>query len=126
MDEGFDVNEARETAAGHERKAARDSMFLLAPLRSARLSEPVQLRVRNVSAGGLMGEVSGQFTPGEAVEVELRGVGIVSGVVAWRRGERLGLAFDTEINPMAVRKPVAVRTMPLNPARHAPVRRPGF
>lgn len=94
------------------RAASRDSMFLQGSLRSARHADPLPLRIRNLSAGGLMGEVSGSLQRGDAVEVELRGVGKVSGHIAWRQGDRTGISFDVEIDPKLARKPVGATRPP--------------
>jgi hypothetical protein len=40
------------------------------------------------------------------VEVEVRGVGWVSGRIAWATDGRVGIAFDTPIDPLLARKPV--------------------
>ena len=88
-----------------QRSSARDSLLLAAPLRiGARAS--VQVRVRNLSAGGLMAEHSEPVATGTAVEIEVRGVGAVPGRVAWWAEGRMGIAFDVAIDPKAARKPV--------------------
>jgi hypothetical protein len=43
---------------------------------------------------------------GEPVEVEVRGLGVVAGKVAWIENGRIGITFDTEVDPKAARKPV--------------------
>jgi hypothetical protein len=108
VEDGIGIDEEL-TGGARDRAAARDSMFLLATLRGARSTAGVSLRVRNVSAGGLMGEIAGYFAEGDIVEVDLRNVGTVAAQVAWRRGDRIGLSFEREIDPIAVRKPVTVR-----------------
>ncbi|MGJ3626522.1 PilZ domain-containing protein [Sphingomonas sp. MMS24-JH45] len=65
------------------------------------------MRVRNISAGGLMAEVPEPITPeNSAIRIEVRGIGWVSGRVAWQTEGRIGIAFDQEIDPRRARKPV--------------------
>ena len=88
-----------------QRSASRDSLLLSAQLRIA--GEPeTPVRVRNLSAGGLMAEYAAPVAIGTAVEIDVRGVGWVSGKIAWTAEGRIGIAFDGEIDPMAARKPV--------------------
>jgi hypothetical protein len=44
---------------------------------------------------------------GEAVIVEVRGIGVVPGKVAWVSGGRIGITFDETVDPHLARKPVA-------------------
>lgn len=43
---------------------------------------------------------------GDRLVFELRHIGPVSGSVTWTKDSRIGFAFDREINPQRVRKPV--------------------
>ena len=88
-----------------QRSAARDSLLLSAQLRVEGEAEAT-VRVRNLSAGGLMAEYAQPVDVGTAVEVDVRGVGWVAGRIAWKAEGRVGIAFDREIDPMAARKPV--------------------
>lgn len=99
-----------------KRVRRRDSLFLSARLRLSG-AEPVEVRVRNLSEGGLMAEGAPPAAIGTAVVVELRNIGRVPGKVAWYAENRAGIAFDMAIDPQQARKPVAVRAAP------APVRR---
>ncbi|HEX7858028.1 MAG TPA: PilZ domain-containing protein [Sphingobium sp.] len=87
-------------------RAKRDSLFLLTELHEegggGRLIGPV--RVRNLSATGLMAECERPLQEGDRVAFALRGVGELRASVAWWRGGRVGLAFDVEIDPMVVRR----------------------
>ncbi len=84
----------------------RDSLFLMANLRVEGVEQPLPVRVRNLSAGGLMAELPEPVAPDCAVEVEVRGIGWVPGRVAWQTEGRAGIAFDREIDPRRARKPV--------------------
>ena len=88
-----------------QRAGARDSLMLAAQFRIAGKTE-TQVRVRNLSPGGLMAEVPQPIDAGTAVEVEVRGVGWIGGRIAWYTEGRVGVAFDREIDPMLARKPV--------------------
>jgi hypothetical protein len=88
-----------------QRTGARDSLMLAAQFRIAEKAE-MQVRVRNLSSGGLMADVPEPIPGGTPVEVEVRGVGWISGRIAWYTEGRVGVAFDREIDPMLARKPV--------------------
>ena len=92
--------------AAHNRNEARDSLFLMADFRVVGSSEVTQVRVRNLSAGGLMAELSNGLELGLQVEFDVRGIGWVPGKVAWSAAGRVGIAFDRQIDPMLARKPV--------------------
>lgn len=87
-----------------QRNAARDSLFLAATLRIDSVEVPV--RVRNLSAGGLMAEYSDHTAAGTPVEINVRGVGWTRGRIAWSTDGRIGIAFDRPIDPLLARKPV--------------------
>lgn len=90
------------------RNEARDSLFLVAQFRLAgRRRDVSQVRVRNLSAGGLMAEVPQALPDGTPVEIEVRGCGWVPGRIAWSVAGRVGIAFDHPIDPMQARKPVS-------------------
>ena len=98
-------DEQDETRFEQMRAEPRDSMFLLATLR--RPGGPdVQVKVRNLSGGGMMVEGPVSFSRGEAVESVLRGIGAVGGKIAWTAGGRVGVAFDRAIDPTLARKSV--------------------
>ena len=88
-----------------QRSGARDSLMLAAQFRIAD-REDVTVRVRNLSPGGLMAEYPQPIAGGTQVDVEVRGVGWVTGRIAWAAEGRVGVAFDHDIDPMLARKPV--------------------
>jgi hypothetical protein len=90
-----------------QRGKSRDSLLLGAQFRAAGAETSVQVRVRNLSAGGLMAEYAGPIGAGDRIEIEVRGIGWVPGEVAWATNGRIGIAFDREIDPLRARKPVA-------------------
>lgn len=58
--------------------------------------------VRNLSAGGMMGEGAVAVHSGLRVSVDLPRIGRTEGSVAWVQGERFGVAFLQDIDPDAV------------------------
>lgn len=89
------------------RQVNRDSLFLLARIRVDGRDGDDQVKVRNLSAGGMMAEGEVRVTRGARVSVELRNVGWVEGSVAWRQENRFGIAFAEDIDPRQVRAPAA-------------------
>ena len=88
------------------RHEARDSLFVTADLRVVGTPAVTPVRVRNLSAGGLMAEFPSGLELGLPVEFNIRGIGWVPGHVAWSTAGRIGVAFDRQIDPMLARKPV--------------------
>lgn len=91
-----------------ENRAKRDSLFLLTTIGHEGGTPLGQARVRNLSATGLMADCDYMFRQGDRIEVALRGVGQVSGQIAWARGNRIGVSFDRSIDPLQARKPVQI------------------
>lgn len=89
-----------------QRTGSRDSLLLTAQFRVAGDDKIAQVRVRNLSSGGLMAEYAAPVEARTPVEIEVRGVGWVKGRIAWATDGRVGVAFDIEIDPMLARKPV--------------------
>ena len=98
-----------------KRSMDRDSLFLKAVLRFPNTKAEHEVRIRNVSAGGLMAEIPTDALRGEPVEIKLRSIGWVSGHIVWVTARRVGIAFDHPINPKGARKPAnaGVRELPL-------------
>ncbi|MEI9927995.1 MAG: PilZ domain-containing protein [Sphingomonas sp.] len=92
-----------------QRSGARDSLMLTAQLKLDGKPE-TQVRVRNLSSGGLMAEYGAPVAQGTPLEVDVRGVGWVTGRIAWSAEGRVGIAFDQEIDPLLARKPVGKGT----------------
>ena len=76
--------------------------FLMAEISVAGNDGAHQIRVRNLSAGGMMGEGSVAVDSGSQVEVAMPNFGSVPGRVAWVQGDRFGVAFADEIDPEIV------------------------
>ena len=91
---------------GPARTAPRDSLFLLTTITTTDGASLGKARVRNLSAVGLMADCERQIASGTRITVELRGVGLVTGRVAWAKADKIGVAFDEPIDPQLARKPV--------------------
>jgi len=93
-------------------RVPRDSLLLMGTIRiagdAARTSDPI--RVRNLSASGLMAVGEAAYAVGSRVEVEIRGTGPVSGEIVWVRQNRMGITFDSAIDPKLARQPVVAGT----------------
>ena len=111
--------------AGHPRTGQRDSMLMHATLCRRQDSEGSPIRIRNLSAGGMMAECEVALERDEVVEVSLRNVGTVKATVAWSVDGRIGVAFDAPIDRLRARRPVAATAV--RPKSQAPQsRRPGL
>lgn len=85
------------------RESKRDSLFLLTALCLPDGREVCKLRVRNLSAKGLMADCPEAVEKAQHVIIDLRGIGPVGGTIIWTTGERIGIAFDQPINPAKAR-----------------------
>ena len=92
--------------ATENRQIARDSLFVMADMRIDGLDGEHRIKMRNLSAGGMMGEGSVHVLRGAVVAVNIRNIGWVDGAVAWVQDTRFGVAFREEIDPMIARAPL--------------------
>ena len=102
------------------RHPERDTLLLVADIVAEGETTSARHTVRNLSPGGMMAQGGGPHTAGARVSVTLRNIGTVQGKVAWAENGRYGISFDQEIDPQAVRAPVALAsflsdTMKLRP-----------
>ena len=89
---------------GDARRAVRDRVLFLASLARAG-GEPLgQAKVRNISSLGLLAETGVPLRIGEAVQVDLRGIGAVTGVVIRRTPNAIAIKFDLPIDPKLTRR----------------------
>jgi hypothetical protein len=95
------------TDAEH-RQISRDSLFVLTDLQIEGDTGEYRVKVRNLSAGGMMAEGPIKVLRGMPVCVNLRNIGWVEGTVAWVQDSRFGIAFRDEIDPKIARAPVVV------------------
>lgn len=88
----------------------RDTLLLVADIVAEGEASSARFTVRNLSSGGMMAQGKGELAAGARVSVTLRNIGAVQGKVAWAENGRYGISFDHEIDPHAVRAPVALST----------------
>lgn len=91
-----------------DRPPDRDTLLLVASIVAEGETPTKKFRVRNLSAGGIMVEGEHDLRVGARVGVTLRNIGAVVGKVAWVKDKQYGIAFDRDIDPQAVRAPVAL------------------
>lgn len=106
------------------RQVNRDSLFLLAQLRVDGQDQTSSVKVRNLSAGGMMAEGAANVARGQLVSIELRNLGWVQGSVAWKQENRFGIAFIEEIDPKTARAPVSAGNSQLSSAHKSPAAPP--
>lgn len=90
------------------RHIARDSLFVLAELRLDGVEGTHRIKVRNLSAGGMMAEGAVTALRGQLVWIDIRNIGWVEGSVAWVQDSRFGIAFREEIDPKIARAPAVL------------------
>jgi hypothetical protein len=93
------------SSASH-RHNSRDSLYLITDVVVANYAHPITVRVRNLSSGGMMIDGHDAFTDGAEITTDLRGIGVVTGHIAWIMAGRAGVAFDQEIDPKKARTPI--------------------
>lgn len=93
-------------AAVDTRNISRDSLFLMAELRLEGADDLQRVKVRNLSAGGMMAEGDVRVMRGARLSVKLRNIEWIDGSVAWVQDNRFGIAFDREVDPSLARAPV--------------------
>ena len=95
-------------ADNDHRQLSRDSLFLMAELRVPGQEGLARVKMRNLSAGGMMAEGAVRAVRGTLIEVNIRNVGWVEGAIAWVQDDRCGIAFSEDIDPMIARAPIVV------------------
>lgn len=106
-----------------QRHIARDSLFVMADLRLDGEVVEYRIKVRNLSAGGMMGEGTVKVTRGALVWINVRNIGWVEGSIAWVQDSRFGIAFRDEIDTKIARAPQAADA-PSQPVIRIPVATP--
>ncbi len=82
----------------------RDSLLLMAQCTLPASHAEQRVKVRNISASGLMAEGPLHPPVGATVIIDLRNIGPVEGTVAWALDTRFGIAFAQPIDPQLVRQ----------------------
>lgn len=89
-------------SAVERQRKIRDSLYVFARMCFAGDTERHRIRIRNVSAGGLMAECAVIPRHGEPVMIELNGLGWLHGTVCWVQEHRFGIALRRDIDPRSV------------------------
>jgi hypothetical protein len=89
-----------------KRHSFRDSLLMSARCRIDENGSEITVKLRNISAQGVMAEGIGAPAKGSKVSLELRNLGWIEGRVAWVQDQRFGILFAQEIDPARVRQPV--------------------
>lgn len=93
-----------QMAAIDQRRNVREASFLLADVQVAGDPSVYRVKVRNLSALGMMGEGPAKVVPGSRLTINFDEVPEVIGAVAWVQQGRFGVAFDEEIDPASLLK----------------------
>jgi hypothetical protein len=98
MDNGSHLS-GIDDSTGTIAREKRFAVFLRGVIGRAGSRNRMPLTVRNISAHGLKGECAYPPQSGEAIEIELPGIGAVFGRVRWGDGQGIGIEFDGPIDP---------------------------
>ncbi len=90
--------------AGMSDDRGRGELHMSARMRVGADDGGFLVRIRNVSAGGLMAELPYPLPPDSIVEIRLGGFGWVAGRVVWQTEGRTGIAFDRPIDVALVQE----------------------
>jgi hypothetical protein len=101
-----------EITSVSNRHATRDSLFLSTDVTVPGFAHVITVRVRNLSPGGMMIDGHDAFVEGAEIKTDLRGIGPISGKIAWVMAGRAGVAFDQDIDPKKARTPVGQSKIP--------------
>ncbi len=119
-----------ETSVDGKRNLQRSSLFIMGSIKVAESDVWVPIKIKNLSASGLMAEGKVTCQQGDRVAVEAKGKVDAEGSVAWIVGGRIGIAFDTLIDPQELKQPVGdgkdLLPIYLRPDPGRPGRRPGL
>ena len=119
-----------ETSVDGKRNLQRSSLFIMGSIKVADSDVWVPIKIKNLSASGLMAEGKVTCQQGDRVAVEAKGKVDAEGSVAWIVGGRIGIAFDTLIDPQELKQPVGdgkdLLPIYLRPDPGRPGRRPGL
>ena len=123
-----DASEPTAVLTAKPRGKSRESIFLSANLKFEGVKTETAVRVRNISAGGMMVDCSVAFAIGHKLVATIKNIGEVEGRVAWSVAPRMGIAFDQEVDPKKVRVQIGGTVVDSSYAMKNPYqdRRPGL
>ncbi len=112
---------------GSQRETSRESIFLGAQIMFGDAKAPVNSRIRNISASGMMVDTIKAFAKGVRISATIKGIGEVSGTIAWSTATRIGIHFDEAVDPKLARISVSGDAPVTNYNKpYVPDRRPGL
>ena len=85
------------------RDKSRESIFLGAVVHVGDEKQSRNVRVRNISSGGMMIDLPGPQPRGLLVVAEMKGIGEVRGQIVWSTENRAGIAFEKMVDPKLAR-----------------------
>ena len=109
--------------AEDQRTSRRDRILLLARLRIEGEVEVYDVRIRDLSAGGLRAQYVGSPLDKARVAIEIRNLGWVEGIIAWHKAGFIGVRFNRSIDPEKARIAVTGEYAPPRPSSQAVLRR---
>ena len=112
--------------AGQSKRGDKRDTFFLSGTVTFGDQQTMITRVRNLSTGGMMIDAPFEMVPGTRLTVELRGVGLIEGRVAWASAGKAGVAFDEDIDPRLARTPPSAKSRVPEYLKSMPGRRPGL
>jgi PilZ domain len=109
------------------RDKSRESIFLGAVISLGNQRQSLNVRVRNISSGGMMIDLVGPQPKGLSVTAEMKGIGEVRGRIAWSTENRAGIVFDRTVDAKLARHIATPSPAPLYSRPVADTtRRPGL
>lgn len=119
------TDESTAPADTGKRQDKRDSLYLTAQM-SVAGGAPIDARVRNLSAGGMLVDITAPVAIDDLVAGDMRGVGAISGKIVWAADGRAGIAFDADIDPRRARTSTGAKTQLPAYFFNAPSKRPAL
>ena len=126
LPETHQTDDNEHEATESQREKSRDSLFLSADVIFDDSPKQHSVRVRNISAGGMMIDVTAPREKGLGVTARLKNIGDVRGKVVWSTEKRIGVTFDQEIDPNLARHKATAAPVPGYKRPYVGSRRPGL
>lgn len=99
----IEINNFDDETVLQPRDKSRESIFLGAVIHVGDEKQSRNVRVRNISSGGMMIDLPGPQPRGLLVVAEMKGIGEVRGQIVWSTDNRAGIAFDHIVDPKLTR-----------------------
>jgi len=81
----------------NRRTSTRHHVLLMREIQTEAMATPVRIRVRDISARGMMAESSVRMQEGEKLVLRLSDGTQVAGAVQWVRGLSFGIIFESDL-----------------------------